>query len=147
MKSTAKMTTWLLGVTLLACGPLAQARDTSLHLSFDAAVVKAQELGKIDGSVKFYLADKGPKGGKVLEEAVTNKKTNAFNKTDEEACAWALYSALISLQEAAKKAGANSVSNVVSYYKKNEFSDGSHYECHVGGVVAGVALKANLTKH
>lgn len=147
MKSTEKISALLLGTALLLSGPQALARDTAVHLPFDTAVAKAQELGKLDGTVKFYLAGKGPKGGKVLEEAITNKKTNSFNKTDNEACAWALYSALIALQDAAKKAGANTVSNVVSYYKKNEFSDGSNYECHVGGVIAGVALKGNLVKN
>jgi hypothetical protein len=147
MKSTAKIAALLLGTGLLLSGPQALARDTALHLPFDAAVAKAQELGKLDGTVKFHLAGKGPKSGKVLEEIVTNKKTNSFNKTDEEACAWVLYSALITLQSAAKKAGADSVSNIVSFYKKNEFSDGSNYECHVGGVIAGVALKANLVKN
>ncbi|HAW24027.1 MAG TPA: excinuclease, partial [Pseudomonas sp.] len=44
----------------------------------------------------------------------TSKKTNAFNKTDEGACSWALQSALISMQQAAKAAGANAVVDIAS---------------------------------
>ena len=58
---------------------------------------------------------------------------------------WALlYAALIRLQEAAKAAGANAVTDITSYYKKNEWSDPSRYECHAGALMAGVALKGKL---
>ncbi len=120
------------------------ARHT-LHLDFDAVVQQAVQAGRLDGSVKFYLAgERLP--GKVgrLNDAVTNKKTNAFNKSDKEACAWVLQSALITLQNAAKNAGANAVVDIVSYYKRNEFSDPQNYECHAGAFVAGVALKGKI---
>jgi uncharacterized protein YbjQ (UPF0145 family) len=77
---------------------------------------------------------------------VTNKKTNAFNKSDEAACEWVLQSALISLHEAAKNAGANAVTNIVSFYKRNERKDPTTYECHAGAIMAGVALKGDLAK-
>lgn len=147
MKLTSRIAT-LLACALLSLGNLAHARDTTLHLPFDAAVAKAVESGKIDGSVKFYLAGKGPKGGKVLNDsAITNKKTNGVGKSDEEACNWALFSALITLQNAAKNAGADSVRNIVSYYKRNEYKDSSNYECHAGAVVVGVTLKGQLVRH
>lgn len=75
---------------------------------------------------------------------VTNRKTNAFGKSDEKACDWAAQSALISLQEAARKAGANAVINIISYYKKVENADPVNYECHAGAVIAGVALRGDL---
>lgn len=78
--------------------------------------------------------------------ATTNKKTNAFNKTDEAACEWALQSALLTMQDAAKKVNANAVTNIVSYYKKNERKDASTYECHAGAVMAGVAIKGDLSR-
>jgi len=55
-----------------------------------------------------------------------------------------LQSALIRLQEAAKAAGANAVTDITSYYKKNEWSDPTRYECHAGALMAGVALKGKL---
>ncbi|TNF81704.1 excinuclease [Pseudomonas sp. ICMP22404] len=127
---------------------LSQARDTALYLPFDKVVAEAIRTGKIDGSVKFYLAGNKPAGNVTVVSpgAVTNKKTNAFNKSDEAACEWVLQSALISLHQAAKNAGANAVTNIVSFYKSNERKDPATYECHAGAIMAGVALKGDLSK-
>ena len=76
-----------------------------------------------------------------MGEDVTNKKTNAANKTDEQACRWVALSALRVLQDGAKSRGANAVVDIVSYYKKNEFKSASNYECYAGSILAGVALK------
>jgi uncharacterized protein YbjQ (UPF0145 family) len=128
----------------LACIPAAHAADRKVMQSFQEAIQNATAAGKLDGSVKFYLAGTGPKG-KVLESnVVTNRKTNAFGKSDGEACDWAAQSALIALQDAAKTAGANAVVNIVSYYKKVENKDPANYECHAGAVIAGVALRGDL---
>ena len=136
--------------TLLICAlpSISQARDTSVYLPFDKAVAEATRAGKIDGSVKFYLAGNTPTGNVTVLSAgaVTNKKTNAFNKSDEVACEWVAQSAIISLHQAAKNAGANAVTNIVSFYKKNERKDAKTYECHAGALMAGVALKGDLAK-
>jgi len=129
----------------LACSAPALARDTSVYLPLQAAVDAAQAGGKIDGSVKFYLAGTGPKGKVVEAGVVTNRKTNAVGKSDDEACLWVAQSAVIALHEAAKKAGANAVTNIVSYYRKNEYSNKINYECHAGATVAGVALRGDLS--
>ena len=136
--------------TLLICAMpgISQARDTAVYLPFDKAVAEATRAGKIDGSVKFYLAGNTPTGNVTVLSAgaVTNKKTNAFNKSDEVACEWVAQSAIISLHQAAKNAGANAVTNIVSFYKKNERKDAKTYECHAGALMAGVALKGDLAK-
>lgn len=123
---------------------VSQARDTAHFLDFQSVVNEATQAGRLDGSVKFYL-NKTPAGAKIINANVTtSQKTNAFNKTDEVACRWVLQSALIRLQEAAKAAGANAVTDITSYYKKNEWSDPTRYECHAGALMAGVALKGKL---
>ncbi|MCM2460040.1 MULTISPECIES: excinuclease [unclassified Pseudomonas] len=133
---------------LSAMPTLSQARDTTLYLPFDKVVNEAIRTGKIDRSVKFYLAGDEPQGKVSVLSAgeVTNKKTNAFNKSDVEACEWVVQSALISLHQAAKAAGANAVINIVSFYKRNERRDATTYECHAGAIMAGVALKGDLAK-
>ncbi|WP_251880805.1 excinuclease [Achromobacter sp. Marseille-Q4954] len=128
----------------LACSAQALAADRTVHLPMQAAVEAAQAAGKIDGSVKFYLAGTGPKGTVLESGVVTNRKTNAFAKKDEDACLWVAQSAIIALHEAAKKAGANAVTNIISYYRKNEYSSKTDYECHAGAMVAGVALRGDL---
>jgi len=122
------------------------AADRTVHLPFEEAVAAAKAAGKIDGSVKFYLAGTGPKGQVLQRDAVTNKKTNAFAKSDANACNYVAQSAIIALHNAAKQAGANAVTNIVSFYKRNEYKSSTDYECHAGAVIAGVALKGDLTK-
>ncbi|ARP87070.1 excinuclease [Bordetella genomosp. 9] len=128
----------------LAIVPAAHANDRKVMKPFQEAVRNATAAGKLDGTVKFYLAGSGPSGQVVQANVVTNRKTNAFGKSDDKACDWAAQSALISLQDAAKKAGANAVVNIVSYYKKDVNDDPANYECHAGAVIAGVALKGDL---
>ncbi|MFG3451746.1 excinuclease [Stutzerimonas stutzeri] len=138
-----------IGAALMLCAlpGISQARDTTHFLPFDQVVAEATASGKLDGSVKFYLAGTTPKGAQIIRRDVTtSKKTNAFNKTDENACSWALQSALISLQQAAKAAGANAVVDVASNYKHVEYKDSQKYECHAGAIMAGVAIKGNLAK-
>ena len=129
---------------LSALPAVSQARDTTHYLPFDAVVAEATQTGKLDGSVKFYLA-KTPAGAKIINPLVTtNQKTNAFGKSDEVACGWVLQSALIRLQNAAKAAGANAVVDIASNYKNVEYRNAENYECHAGAIMAGVALKGKL---
>ncbi|WP_263143837.1 excinuclease [Pseudomonas sp. RIT-PI-AD] len=141
-----KNKSWMIAALCLGALPgISQARDTVHYLPFDAVVAEAVQAGRLDGSVKFYL-NKRPAGKVtvVKPNVTTNQKTNAFNKSDEEACSWVLQSALIRMQDAAKAAGANAVVNIVSNYKRNEYRDNTSYECHAGAVIAGVALKGDL---
>lgn len=142
MKKTAWIGTALL---IMALPTISHARDTTHYLPFDAVVAEATQAGRLDGSVKFYLAGKTPASAKVVRSGVaTSKKTNAFNKTDERACSWALQSALIAMQQSAKAAGANAVVNIASNYKHVEYKDDQKYECHAGAIMAGVAIKGDL---
>ena len=132
---------------LLAVASTAQARDTRVEQSLHELVnsAEARNVG-IDGSVKFYLAGEKVSVVERLGEDVTNKKTNAANKSDAEACRWVALSALRALQDGAKSRGANAVVDIVSYYKKNEFKSTTHYECYAGAIMAGVALKGTYAK-
>jgi len=135
-----------LGLVAALLSTPALAADRSVYLPLEEAVAAAKAAGKIDGSVRFYLAGVGPKGQILQRDSVTNKKTNAFGKSDAVACQYVAQSAIIALHNAAKQAGANAVTNIVSFYKRNEYKDKTNYECHAGAVIAGVALKGDLTK-
>ncbi|HCV95868.1 hypothetical protein D3C87_515170 [compost metagenome] len=132
---------------LLAVASTAQARDTRVEQSLRELVSSqaARDAG-IDGSVRFYLAGEKVNVQQRFGEDVTNKKTNAANKSDEEACRWVALSALRALQDGAKSRGANAVVDIVSYYKKNEFKSATNYECFAGTLMAGVALKGTYAK-
>ncbi|NMM42430.1 excinuclease ABC subunit A [Pseudoalteromonas arctica] len=97
--------------------------------------------------IPLYFADQAhAKESSKFGEVITNKKTNAFNKSDREACEWVMLSALKALQERALKEGMNAVVNIQSYYKKREFVSSTEYECGAGALMAGVALKGTLVK-
>ncbi|MBD8898162.1 excinuclease [Rhodanobacter sp. DHG33] len=134
---------------LLAAAPVAShATDKIVHLTFDNAVKAATASGKLDGSVKFYLAGNAPSGDvSVVDDNVdVSRKTNGFGKRSQVSCDWVLQSVLIALQDDAKKAGANAVIDIVSNYDGNEYRDAQNYECHVGFLMSGVELKAKLAK-
>ena len=144
MKTTALL------ATITAClliSPFSQARDTTHFLPIVKALNAAQASGKIDGGVKFYFADQAhPAIAEDFGTFTTNKKTNAFGKSDATACDWAMQSALIELFNRAIKEGADAVIGVESYYKKNVYRDQETYECHAGAMVAGVALRGKVVK-
>ena len=123
------------------------AADKVLHLDVKDVLDPGFSGGKLDGTVKFYFAGQAtPKTLKLLDEDVTNKKSNAFGKSKEEACKWVMLSALMALQESAKARGANAVTGISSYYKKVEYKSTSQYECHAGNMISGVALKGRYGK-
>jgi len=136
-----------LAVLVIAClYQVAQARDTDYKLPIQDVLNSPDFADKVGSDVKFFFADQKAVPKQNLGEFVTNKKTNAFNKTDEEACRWVMLSALIELRDRAKTEGGNAVVGISSYYKKEEFKSATQYECHAGGLIAGVALKGTVVK-
>ena len=138
----------IIALAALLGTPVAHARETRVELPLQELVASADaKADGIDRSVRFYLAgQKTPKVASKMGEDVTNKKTNAANKSDEQACRWVALSALKALQDGARSRGANAVVDIVSYYKKNEFKSASNYECYAGSILAGVALKGTYAK-
>lgn len=140
-----KIKHWIITAACLAALPsISQARDTTLYPDFATAVQEATNAGRLDGSVKFYLAGNKPAGNvKVVKSGVTtSQKTNAFNKSDEGACSWALQSALIRLQNSAKAAGANAVINLASNYK-NVFVVAGQVDHRIGACCFRRVLQAD----
>lgn len=135
-----------LSASLAAIMP-AQARDSKLLLPIEAGMESKSAGEKLDGSVKFYFGtQKHPKVLAKLGTDSTSKKTNAFNKTDDTACNWAFLSAMVALEKRAYALGANAVVNIVSNYSNHQFSSNTEFECHAGGIMAGVALKGDFVK-
>lgn len=122
-----------------------QARDTTHMLSIEEAMNTPAARERLDPNVRFYFSDT-PHEEIVIQHGnfVTNKKTNAFNKSDEEACKWVMLSALISLQDRVRAEGGNAVVNIESYYKSQPMSSRTEYECHAGAIIAGVALRGDV---
>ena len=121
------------------------ARDDAHHLSINDAMASSDFKEKLPGDVTFYFSDQAyAVPTKTMGEFITNKKTNAFGKSDTEACEWVFLSAMIALRDRALAEGGNAVVDIVSFYKRNEYASATEYECHAGAVMAGVALKGRV---
>jgi len=118
-------------------------KEFSVADAFALDVYKA----KLGNEVKFYFGN--AKHGPIIKrygEWPTQKKTNAFNKSDEFACQWALLSALKSLKKRALAEGGNAVINIKSNNDHNVKSNRKKFECEVGNIIASVALLGTVVK-
>ncbi|HHM05085.1 MAG TPA: excinuclease ABC subunit A [Gammaproteobacteria bacterium] len=125
----------------------AMARDERLRFPIEDAMTTEDALARLDPNVRFFFGDQ-PYGDVVQRfgEFRTNKKTNAFNKSDQRACEWAFLSAIVQLQKRALREGGNAVVNIRSNYKSQEYSSATEYECGAGTFLAGVALIGTVVK-
>ncbi|HNB42569.1 MAG TPA: excinuclease ABC subunit A [Burkholderiaceae bacterium] len=125
----------------------ASARDDHIMLPIKAALETPAAQEKLDKSIKLYFA--GQHHTKVVKEMgtwPTNKKTNAFGKSQEEACNWVFLTAMLTLQERAQKEGGNAVIDIKSNYKNIETASATDYMCGSGALMAGVAFKGTVVK-
>jgi len=132
---------------LLVTAPIADARETRHKFPLEAALAKAQASGQLAPGIKLLWGTQThPKPTAQLGPGRTNKKTNFFNKTDQEACDWAFLSAIITMTQYAQRVGGNAIVNLRSNYKNLEFSSETEYECGAGNVTGGVALIGDVVK-
>jgi len=75
-----------------------------------------------------------------------NRRTNAFNKTDEAACEIAFLSAVIALQSRAEKQGGDAVIDIKSITNTSELVSTTQYRCSAGNVVANVVLTGRVVR-
>ena len=135
-----------LTLTVFFAEPL-HAADKVYHLSIKDAMETKDAKEKLSGEVKFYFGKQShPAIRSNLGEYVSNKKANSFGKNNETACQRSFLSAMISLEDRAKKLGADAVVGIESYYKKVPFSSTTQFECHAGTLMAGVALRGKFVK-
>jgi hypothetical protein len=138
----------VLFVSLSFCALDARARNARYYLPISEAIKLGRTTGDLGGDIKFYFGRQPhpPVRATLARGVVTNKKTNATNKTGRAACRHVMLSALIQLQERARNEDGNAVINIRSYFRKRTFSSEKQYECQVGNVVAGVALKGDVVR-
>ena len=122
-----------------------QAGDIKHFFSIQEALGSKEFQGRLNKEIKFYFGSKpNRKINKNLGDFIANKKTNAVFKTDRKACEWVFLSAMLSLQKRVLAEGGNAVINIRSFYKKKEMSSTTKFECHVGLLMAGVAIKGTV---
>lgn len=132
--------------TIFLAAP-ASARDPVQYFDLQPVIDDALKSGQLDGTVTFHLRGAvQPAAGAPIDEARTSRKTNAVNKTSEEACRWATLGALKALQAQAKAKGANAVVDMTSNFEDKTYASATQYECHLGAIAAGVAFKGSYVK-
>lgn len=140
-----RISVFILSVILLVAQQVF-ARDTRSMLPISEALSTPDAQAKLEG-VKFYFGNqKHPSVEQTIGEFKSNKKTNAFNKSDKEACEWAFLSAMLSFQQRALDEDGNAVVDIKSNYKNNEVVSDTEYECGAGAIIAGVAFKGTVVK-
>ncbi len=125
----------------------AHAADKVVMMPVDLALATPDAQSALNGSVAFYFGDTGhPQVTQSFGEIVSNKRTNAFAKSDEVTCQRVALSSFIGLQERANQMGGNAVVNIRSYFRSNEVKSDTHYECHIGFLMSGVTLKGEVVR-
>lgn len=109
-------------------------------LSIQGALDDSRSNELLDPNIRLSFGDNGG-SGKLW---TSSKKTNAVNKEVDEGCNRAFMSAVIALQDRAKKEGKTSVVDIHSYYKRKKFSSSTDFDCEAGAVMSGVTLRGRV---
>ena len=135
-------------IAVLAAAVLApaEARDDKHMFQIKDALGKSQQYKeKLESDIALYFGkQKTPAVEKRIGEYTSNKKTNSFNKSDQEACDIAFISAAAELQDRARREGGNAVINIHSVYRNDNVASDTEYLCGSGAMVAGVALRGTV---
>ena len=137
------------GCMILALGASpALARDDRLMFPVADGMEKGKSTkDRIDPDIRVYFGkQKTPAIDRKMGEFTAYRKTNATNKTDQEACEISFVSAVISLQQRARREGGDAVVNVHSVYKNEMRESDTEYLCGAGTFAAGVALRGTVVK-
>ncbi|MGV2873487.1 excinuclease ABC subunit A [Colwellia sp. E150_009] len=136
----------ILAAVLTAITASASARDDIGKYPI-APLLESAKAKEVLLDIPLYFSTQKHKAiAEKYGQVSTNKKTNAFMKSDSEACEWVMLSALKALQERAVRENMDAVVNIESNYKNRHFASETEFECGAGAVMAGVALKGTLVK-
>jgi hypothetical protein len=146
MKSLASLAA-AAAIAAVAASP-ALARDDRLMFPVSGGMEKGKSTkDRIDPDIKLYFGkQKTPPVEKRLGEFSSSRKTNATNKTDQEACDISFVSAVVSLQQRARREGGDAIMGIHSIYKNENRESDTEYLCGAGTFAAGVALRGTVVK-
>lgn len=133
----------LLAASVTTISGTIQARDTTHR--FPVADPMATSTAEEFDDVQFYFGDEShPQATRSFGVVSTQPLTNAFMKSDKEACDWVFLSAVKSLYERALQEGGNAVVDIKSITTGQPVSSTSEYVCRAGNVVAKVYLEGKI---
>lgn len=143
--TTSKLISIFSAILLAFAAVSSQAREEIKEFPIAEAMATETAKDKLSDRVQFYFAKQSyPKPTQSHGTFSTSKKTNAFGKSDTEACQWAFLSAMIALHDRALREGGNAVVDIKSNYDNNLTESKTSYKCGAGNVMAGVALEGRV---
>jgi len=83
--------------------------------------------------------------GKPVGIANVKRATNGIGKTDQEACEWAMISALLVLKQEAQTRNGIAVEAIQSTVTGTDYISATHYQCRTGHTNSRVLLKGTIT--
>jgi len=134
-------------LALASCpvGATALARSDLIDIPVKTATAHDESSALLD--VAYYMAGRShPAIAKDLGVYRSNKRTNAFTKSDEHSCSIAFMSAVIALQKRAQRLGGDAVVDIKSITQHKELESSTEFRCVVGNVVANVALSGRVVR-
>jgi hypothetical protein len=136
----------VLAITSSFLATSAVARDTFHDISVKTATESYQGRNPLL-DVPFYMAgQKHPRIADDLGVIKSNKRTNAFNKSDEHACSISFQSSLIALQKRPRDMGGDAVVDIKSITRHNNLESATAFRCVAGNIVANVALTGRIVR-
>jgi uncharacterized protein YbjQ (UPF0145 family) len=140
-----KCTLLLIPAVFFSLISTASAADVLQQLPIKHALENEKVKAAINSSIPLFWGDqKHPATVKDFGTFKTTKRTNAAGKSDEEACEWALASAIITMQERATREGGNAVINIKSNIKNQPYSSATNFQCLQGSLMVNVALEGTV---
>ncbi len=136
----------LLAAIFLTTPSTAFARNELLDMPAQAAITGERGQGKLLDVPVYLKGQKHPRVLKSMGTFTSNRRTNAFMRSDEVACEIAFLSALISLQKRAQAEGGNAVVDIVSITRHENLASATKFRCAAGNAVANVALEGRVVK-
>ncbi len=121
----------------------AQARNEVTMINIYQVLKSDDAKSQLDPEVRFYFGSKRHPAA-TADFGETSVKAKAGGDTDYLACGKAFVEAMGDLQKTAKKAGANAVVDVRSFFKRKENFSATQVECHSGSFSSVVELKGRL---
>ena len=139
-----KVYRWMLAALLLMAAQMSSAKDAFHDYSVEAAL-KSPQAGQLR-NIPIFMAGQDHPPGDRIEENKSNRRTNAFGKSDQDACDIAFLSAIFALQDRAMSVGGTAVVDIKSVTKNQNLTSATEYRCVSGAFVANVALTGTIIK-
>lgn len=138
-----KITTIIGAVAIAAASSLAVAADETIKMKIkDGLEAGKHTKNTISEDIKLFFGNqKTPAVDKKLWEGSTTQKS--MRRSEQERCDTAFVSAILRLQDRARREGGNAVVNIVSGGSNDSATE---YTCITGRVTGSVTLRGTVVK-